>query len=124
MFHYIARMKRDASLGARDVPQGYGEGQEVALTVALTVALRSVGVVLWRVVAGRVLSLGPARSVFSMVVAEGTLRTAGSGSSLTIPEWVQGLYYNSGIFSKALIYLTGSRPSRPVRTEGRGRVVG
>src|SRR5215208_5895586 len=90
----MARMKRDASLGARDVPQGYGEGEEVALTVALTVAFRSVGVVLWRVVAGRVLSgrvlsgrvlsgrvlsLGPARSVLSMVVAEGTVSAAGSG---------------------------------------------
>jgi hypothetical protein len=92
VFPYMARMKRDASLGARDVPQGYGEGEEVALTVALTLALRSVGVavgvVLWRVVAGhvlsgRVLSLGPARSVLSMVVAEGTVRTAGSGPSLS-----------------------------------------
>jgi len=91
-------MKREASLGARGVPQGYGEGEEVALAVALTVALRSVGVavglVLWRVVAGRVLSgrvlsgrvlsgcvlsLGPARSVLSMVVAEGTVSAAGSG---------------------------------------------
>jgi hypothetical protein len=99
----MARMKRDASLGARDVPQGYGEGKEVALTVALTVALRSVGVVLWRVVAGRVLSLGPARSVLSMIVAEGTVRTAGSGSSLTIPEWVQGLYDNSGIYSEGCL---------------------
>ena len=101
-------MKREASLGARGVPQGYGEGEEVALAVALTVALRSVGVavglMLWRVVAGRVLSgrvlsgrvlsgrvlsgrvlsgcvlsLGPARSVLSMVVAEGTVSAAGSG---------------------------------------------
>ena len=101
-------MKRDASLGARDVPQDYGEGQEVALTVAFTFALRSVGVVLWRVVAGRVLSgpvlsLGPARCVFSMVVAEGTLRMAGSGSSLTIPEWVQGLYDNGGIYSEVCL---------------------
>ena len=96
-------MKCDASLGARDVPQGYGEGEEAALTVALTVALRSVGVVLWRVVAGRVLSLGPARSVLSMIVAEGTLRTAGSGSSLIIPEWVQGLYDNGGIYSEVCL---------------------
>jgi hypothetical protein len=107
VFPYMARMKRDASLGARDVPQGYGEGEEVALTVALTVALRSVGVavgvVLWRVVAGRVLSLGPARSVLSMIVAEGTVRTAGSGSSLTIPEWVQGLYDNGGIYSEGCL---------------------
>ena len=108
MFPYMARMKRDASLGARDVPQGYGEGQEVALTVALTLALRSVGVVLWRVVAGRVLSgrvlsLGPAGSVLSMVVAEGTVRTAGSGLSLTIPEWVQGLYDNGGIYSEGCL---------------------
>jgi hypothetical protein len=77
--------ERGASLGARGVPQSYGEGEEVALTVALTVALCSVVVVLWRVVAGRVLSgrvlsLGSARSVLSMVVvAEGTVRAAGSG---------------------------------------------
>jgi hypothetical protein len=76
--------EREASLGARGVPQGYGEGEEVALTVALTVALCSVGVVLWRVVAGSVLSLGPARSVLSkvVVVAEGTVRSSGSGGAV------------------------------------------
>jgi hypothetical protein len=45
--------------------------------VALAVALCLVIVLLWGVVAGRVLSLGSARSVLSMmVVAEGTVRSA------------------------------------------------
>jgi hypothetical protein len=68
---------REASLVARGIRQGYGE------EVALALALRSVGFVLWRVVAGllisdRVPSLGPpASSVLSMVV-EGDVCSAGS----------------------------------------------
>ncbi|MBA2535141.1 MAG: hypothetical protein H0V21_09020 [Rubrobacter sp.] len=46
------------SVVTRTVPQGYGEGEEVALAVALAVALCSVEVVLWRVVAGRALLWG------------------------------------------------------------------
>jgi hypothetical protein len=57
------------------VLHGYGEGEELALAVALAVALCSVGMALWRVVAGcvlweGVLSLAPARSILSMVVVE------------------------------------------------------
>src|SRR5215211_6837923 len=60
---------------ARDATLGYGEGEEVALALALGVALCSVGMVLCRVVAGCVLlwgrvgSLGAARcSVISTVL--------------------------------------------------------
>jgi hypothetical protein len=57
----------------RGVPHGYGEGEEVALAVALAVALLWVGMVFWSVVTGcvlwgRVTSLGPVRSVLSTVV--------------------------------------------------------
>ena len=63
----------------------------MALAVALAVALCSVGMVLWRVVAGRVLlwgrvgSLGAAGySILSMVVVEGLLlRSVGGGDSVS-----------------------------------------
>ncbi len=49
------------SVVTRTVPQGYGEGEEVAPAVALALALAvalAVEVVLWRVVAGRSLFRG------------------------------------------------------------------
>jgi hypothetical protein len=32
----------------------------------------------------------------------------------TIPEWIQGLYYNSGIYSEVFIYLTAQSAPKVV----------
>ena len=76
---------------ARDFARGYGEGEEVALAVALAVvlgvALCSAGTVLWRVVAGRVGSLGAAGcSVVSTVLWSPLLRSVGVGAGVS-EEW-------------------------------------